>query len=294
MTPSPNRVFAVIILAAVAGSGLLLLVVVALVTLGAGPAREGARTLRCLVAPVSSLDTVVHASALLIALFGGGVLLAMLRATSREQARMAELRQATMMARLSSPPHDLVGVATRVGVADRLDLVEAVRPFAFAYGWLRPRICVSTGLIERLTLQELEAVLHHEQWHVVRRDSIRLLVVRVIVTAFGFTPPIRRLGRHYMIATEVAADRYTVATMGHPRALASALTKIIATPVTMSAFEGYAEARIAALAGEPLPATQWGCRLVLGVLALDLLVLVPLLATSGATTLAPIGLHPIC
>lgn len=43
-----------------------------------------------------------------------------------------------------------------------IDWVEAEKPLAFAYGFLRPRILVTTGLAQRLSHEELRAGLMHE------------------------------------------------------------------------------------------------------------------------------------
>ncbi len=297
MTLSPDRVFARVVLAAVVLIGFLGLAALVLLALGAGPDRWGTLSLRCLVAPMSALDTAVHGSAVTLATIAGLAVLAGMRAGNRERAAVAELRSATTWARLGSPPPRMLAAATAVGVAGRVDVVVAPRPFAFAYGWFRPRICVSTGLIDRLTDEELKAVLHHEGWHVARRDPLRLLMVRTVGAAFTVVPPIRRLVRLYVLAVEVAADRHVVAAMGNPRWLASALIKVTEPPVAGPAFEGHAEARVAALAGDPLPSlpsTPWRGHVAAAALVLELFAVIPLLTGGGLPLLASFWMHPAC
>jgi len=293
MNPSPDRVLARVVLVALATGGLVLLAALTLLVFAAGPTLSGARAIRCLIAPISSLDAVVHGSAGAAAALIGSMILAGMRLVNRDRATVAELRSATSAARLGSPPPAVARAAREAAVAGRLDVVAATRPFAFAYGWVWPRVCISTGLVERLAEPELAAVLHHEGWHVRRRDPLRLLVVRTTGAAFAVVPPIRRLVHLYLVAVEIAADRHVVRVMGDPRWLAGALVKVAGSPVATPAFEGHAEARIAALVGEPMPTTRWRSRSAAAVLLLELVPLVVLLQ-GGTPVLAGIWTHPYC
>ena len=57
-----------------------------------------------------------------------------------------------------------------------LQVVASDEVLCFCIGLLRPRIVVSTGLVELLDQAELEAVLAHEASHQRRRDPMRLMV----------------------------------------------------------------------------------------------------------------------
>jgi heat shock protein HtpX len=143
----------------------------------------------------------------------------------------------------------------RVGVAD-LDL-----PNAFATGRSPDRsvVCVTTGILQRLSAEELEAVLAHELSHVAHRDVLVMtlassagiaagmmargaqwggfglfgrrnggapaflvaLVVSLVVYAISFLL-LRLLSRY----RELSADRAGAYLTMKPHALASALTKI--------------------------------------------------------------------
>lgn len=293
MSPSPIPGLARIILTSSALVGGLLLVALELLILGAGSAELATASLRCLIAPVSSLDAAVHASAVAAGILASLPILTAIRAASRTRAGVAEIDHAAKAARLSPPP-PVVAAARAASIDGRIDLVNASRPFAFAYGWIRPRVCVSTGLVGLLNDRELEAVFHHESWHVFRRDPLRLLVAQTIGAAFGVVPEIRRLVRAYLLAVEVAADHHVVTAMGHPRWLASALGKTLGPPVARPAFEGEVEARIAALAGQPPAMPRGRGWLAAAALIVELVVLVPLLTNGSLVSLAGVWLHPVC
>lgn len=294
MSAAPDRVLAKVVLAGLAAAGFLVLAAVTLLTVAAIPEKSRARALFCLIAPVSSTDTAVHASAVVAMALIGLAVLAAARTLHRERSTVAELCRATRQARSGSPSPRLDIAASQARVLDLVDVVAADRPFAFAYGWISPRICVSTGLIDRLTEPEIAAVLHHEGWHVKRRDPLRLLLVRTIGAAFAIVPPIRRLAEFYLLAVEVAADGHVVAAMGDPRWLAGALVKATASPLATPAFEGCREARIAALVGESFPVPTWRGRVAAAVIILELIALVPFAMGSDVPLLAAVWTHPIC
>ena len=294
MIASPDRILARVVLTAFALVGILVLLALELVILGAGAAESAAATVRCLIAPVSSLDTAVHASAVALAVLAALPILLAARVATRARATVMELRHAANTARLSALPPRVVAAATRTRVLGRIDIVDAPRAFAFAYGWIQPRICISTRLVDLLDDSELDAVLHHEGWHAARRDPLRLLLAQTVGTAFSAVPEMRRLVRLYVLAMEVAADRHVVAVMGHPRALASALAKTMAPPMRNPAFEGHAEARAAALVGSLPMGPRWRGRVAAAVLLVELVVLVPLLMNGSILSLVGFWIHPLC
>lgn len=293
MTPSPDWVLARVVLMVLAAGGGIALAALALVVAATGSAPSGVRALRCLIAPISSWDVVVHSSVVAAAVLIGLMVLAGVRTFNRGRATLGELRSATSAARLGAPPAVVARAARRAAVGGRVDVVAAARPFAFVHGLIRPRICISTGLVDRLSEPELAAVLHHEGWHVARRDPLRLLLVRTVGAALAAVPPVARAVELYLVTVEIAADRHAVVAMGDPRWLAGALVKVAVSPVAAPAFEGHAEARIAALVGEPMPTTGWGSRIAAAALLLELVPLAVLLK-GGAPLLAGLWIHPIC
>lgn len=104
-----------------------------------------------------------------------------------------------------------------------VQVVADPAPLAFCAGLLRPRIYLSTGALERLSREELRAVLAHEAHHAACRDPLRLLLARALGEGLFFLPAMRRIGRHYATAAELAADEAAVRTGGGRQPLASAM-----------------------------------------------------------------------
>lgn len=109
----------------------------------------------------------------------------------------------------------------------RIDLITLDKPVAFCYGWIRPRICLSTGAISGLSAQEIEALLLHEYHHAIRHDPLRTAVSRMLALSFFFLPVVRVLHMQYMVAKEIEADDYARRTQGTYRPLIGALYKLL-------------------------------------------------------------------
>lgn len=143
-------------------------------------------------------------------------------ATRDLAARVGELR-------VPQPP-DVVLAARRVGMSRRrVDVVRAAEPFSFAYGLVAPRVVVSTGLVDAVSREELDAVLEHERYHVRNLDPLKVLLARVLPSALFFLPALHDLRKRYAAGREIAADRRALEIHGR-RALAGALLKVVRGP----------------------------------------------------------------
>lgn len=120
--------------------------------------------------------------------------------------------------------------------------------WAFTAGLLRPRIYLSTGLIQLMTPEELKGVLLHEQYHCIRRDPLKMLLMSFLQHLFFFLPISRVLKGVFADAKEQAADAYAASHGGCPLELASALTKLAKS--RSHAYQGLRERR-----GFPRPST---------------------------------------
>src|SRR2546430_1444798 len=88
-------------------------------------------------------------------------------------------------------PASVAAVTGELGIAERVDVVATGEAFAVTHGLLRPRILLSTGLVEALDTAELTAVLVHERHHLARRDPLRLLAAGLLAGYRWYPPPPR-------------------------------------------------------------------------------------------------------
>ncbi|MEO6456894.1 MAG: M56 family metallopeptidase [Chloroflexia bacterium] len=139
--------------------------------------------------------------------------------TRRVVGMLLKLRGASSMSGLGS--------GSLVKLDTRIDFIRLDRPVAFCYGWLRPRICLSTGAISGLSKREIEALLLHESHHVLCRDPLKSAVARVVASAFFFLPVIAALQAQYLLAKEIEADEYALHVQGSDRPLLGALYKLL-------------------------------------------------------------------
>ena len=178
---------------------------------------------------VSAIDKPGTLPALvLLALFGSGTILGS-RALRRQSAGTARLgRRVRRHTRLPVPPR-LIAAAIEEGLASRVDLIEAAEPCSFTYGVTRPRVAVSTGLLERVDDDELAAVLAHERYHVSNWDPAKVFLTRTLPRVFPYLPVLDALHDRYLTSRELAADRRAIEQCG-ARSLTSALLKVVAGP----------------------------------------------------------------
>lgn len=109
----------------------------------------------------------------------------------------------------------------------RVDVVVTEKSLAFCYGLIKPRICVSTGALNNLTNKEAQALLLHEQYHLLHRDPLKTVISRVFSSAFFFLPIMRALQRQYLVAKEIEADRHVILNQRTDGPLLSALYKLL-------------------------------------------------------------------
>ena len=150
----------------------------------------------------------------------GGVLYALwdrLRAWRSAKASLASLDQ-----RMPSL-NDVFGrCALDAGVSlSRIRVVRGLPNPAFTAGLISPRIYLAEELPQRLTENELAAVVAHERAHLERRDPLRIFLLRLLACTLFWIPALRRLAADVGDEAEILADDH--AARGRPLVLASAI-----------------------------------------------------------------------
>lgn len=147
----------------------------------------------------------------------------------RRQLRATRTLAATLASRRLPSPAPVTEAAARAGLAGQVDVVDDAEPFSFTYGVISPRVVVSRALVAALDPDALEAVLHHERYHVRNRDTLKVVVARAACRAFFFLPALGHLQGRYLAGRELAADRRAVREVGR-RPLVRALDHVLEQP----------------------------------------------------------------
>lgn len=141
--------------------------------------------------------------------------------------------------------------------------IAAERPIAATVGMLRPRICVSDGLKDALSAQQLRAVLAHEQAHAGRYDALVKFVVRL--AAQLHLPWVRdRLLEELELACEQACDEAAADVVGDRLTVAEAILAVeramgsVETPEAVLGFGDHAlQRRVASMLDADWQCPPW-------------------------------------
>jgi hypothetical protein len=208
-----DRVFAIMLGLALVSSAILLALLLTLVPRVEHLLARGAEDTADVVAALVLLLAVCGISLGLVALF-------------RQLVATAVLIRG-LVAEKVALPSSVIAAATGLDLDDRIDVVADERPFSFCYWFLRPRICLSTALVERLDSDELRAVLYHERYHLRQRDPLRQIVARYFAAGLYVVPVVDELLSFHTLQKEIEADEEAVRASGDVRSLASALYKLL-------------------------------------------------------------------
>jgi Zn-dependent protease with chaperone function len=97
---------------------------------------------------------------------------------------------------------------------------------ALTIGLFRPKIIVSTMVIDSFSEQEVKAILLHERYHCLNRDGRKMFLSSLLIDAFGYLPIVKPIVRYYETWKELFADRYAIEQMGTELYLGSILLKL--------------------------------------------------------------------
>jgi Zn-dependent protease with chaperone function len=173
----------------------------------------------------------IPASVLLVALLGTATMATLtwtLGNAAWEQRRLSRLRKAARQER-------------RAGHA--VSVVPSTRAAAFCAGLIRPRIYLTSGLVDTLERDEITAVVRHEAAHAEAYVPLKALVARLFARTFFWLPALRDLESSYLLTAELAADEAAIRATS-TQAVAAALTRVLDASAPAIGFANLADARI--------------------------------------------------
>jgi len=124
-----------------------------------------------------------------------------------------------------------IGAAVLAGTPLQLDLPiqtisspTLIEPGVF--GIFQPVLLLPEGIADRLTREQLKAVIAHELCHVRHRDNLIAAVHMFVETVFWFHPLIWWIGRRMLEERELACDEEVVQSLNQPRTYAEGILSI--------------------------------------------------------------------
>jgi len=108
----------------------------------------------------------------------------------------------------------------------KLHFLDSPHPILTCRGWRRPHIVTSTGLVDRLSADELDAALAHEVAHARRHDPAFGWVLMLVRGFFIFNPSVQLCARAAVHEIECRADEDAAAANGGPEPVLRSLRKL--------------------------------------------------------------------
>lgn len=94
-------------------------------------------------------------------------------------------------------------------------------------GFIRPKIILSTGLLNLLDESEKQAVILHEIFHQKNRDPLKLFILSVSSSVMWYIPILSWFYLKYKVIREILADHNAISRLESSAYLGSALLKLL-------------------------------------------------------------------
>lgn len=124
-------------------------------------------------------------------------------------------------------PKIVLKLIEKYGLSEKVKVIQDEKPLAFCLGFFQPNIYFSTGLIKLMNRHELEAIILHEKYHILKKDNILLVAVAFIKQFMLFFPVVSDLFESLIKTREVQADRYGTILLGRKQPMVSAFKKLL-------------------------------------------------------------------
>ncbi|MBS4220953.1 M56 family metallopeptidase [Bacillus sp. FJAT-49711] len=100
-------------------------------------------------------------------------------------------------------------------------------PMAFTMGFVRPKIIITTGLINLLNNDELKAVISHEMYHKENRDPLKVFLLSLSSSIMWYIPIQKWFHHKYRVIQEILADEFAIKQQDTYVNLGNALLKML-------------------------------------------------------------------
>jgi beta-lactamase regulating signal transducer with metallopeptidase domain len=113
-------------------------------------------------------------------------------------------------------------------------VIEDSSFIALTKGLLRPRIYISTAVLESFDDKEVEAILLHEHHHCKKFDPFHVFVLTLLNYGFGYIPLVHKTAYYFSTWKEIQADNYAIQKMGSWQHIGSVLLQLAKRNITFS------------------------------------------------------------
>ncbi len=124
-------------------------------------------------------------------------------------------------------PTAVLKLINKYGLVDKVKIILDKKPLAFCFGFFQPKIYLSTGLIKLMNGPELEAIILHEKYHLLKKDNIFLTTTNFIKQLFFPFPILTDYFDSLIKMKEIKADLYGVILLGRKQPIVSAFKKLL-------------------------------------------------------------------
>lgn len=100
-------------------------------------------------------------------------------------------------------------------------------PVAITMGFISPKIVLSTGLLNLLSEEELEAVIYHETYHLNNHDPLKIFLLSINSVTLPYIPILKWFNEKYRVIQEVMADELAIEKQETALHIGSALMKML-------------------------------------------------------------------
>ncbi|MFC7686801.1 M56 family metallopeptidase [Ureibacillus sp. GCM10028918] len=100
-------------------------------------------------------------------------------------------------------------------------------PVAITIGFVSPKIVLSTGLLNLLSEEELEAVIYHETYHLNNHDPLKIFLLSIGSITLPYIPILKWFNEKYRVIQEVMADELAIEKQETAVHIGSALLKML-------------------------------------------------------------------
>lgn len=119
-------------------------------------------------------------------------------------------------------------LAKKLHLVNKIRVIQDEQVGAFCFGFVKPKIYISTQMLSIATSNEIEAILRHEKYHLEHNDTLVMLFAVLTQSLFPFFPLLADFIATYRTQREVKADNAAITAMSDGKEhVRSVLSKVL-------------------------------------------------------------------